>query len=289
MGEAIDRYIASVTNVLSPTTILEYESERRTRFQSMMGVRLCDLTNDIIQNAINKDAEKVSPKTIRNGFSLVSKVLKKYHKDLVIDVTLPAKVKTDITLPSDEHIKLALKRAEGKDMYTAILLAAFLGLRRSEICALTQDDVDYENSMIRVNKTMLKTKKELDGNKFVIKHKTKTYLSTRYVEAPPILINHLTKENRTNGRLVRMNPDSVTKEWARIREACGFHCRFHDLRHYTASIMKAVGMPDKNAMEVMGHATRNMLDRVYQHPLQSVRDKKMGQLHKYIEETFDED
>lgn len=86
-----------------------------------------------------------------------------------------------------------------------------------------------------------------------------------------------------------MNPDSVTKEWSRVRKDCGFNCRFHDLRHYTASIMKAVGMPDRNAMEVLGQASRQMLDRVYQHPLQTVREKKMRQLHDYIDETFDEE
>ena len=102
-------------------------------------------------------------------------------------------------------------------------------------------------------------------------------------------MNHLTKLNRRDGRVVRMKLDSITKEWARIREDCDFYCRFHDLRHYTASIMKAVGMPDKNAMEVMGHATKNMLDRVYQHPLQTVREKKMRELHDYIDETFDDE
>lgn len=191
LGEAIDHYIASVSNILSPTTILEYESERRSRFQTMMGIKLADLTNDIMQNAVNKDAERVPPKTIRNGFSLVTKVLKKYQKGFEVDVALPAKVKTDIKLPSDENIKLALKRTEGNDMYTVILLAAFLGLRRSEICGLTWEDVDFENSMIRINKTMLKSKRSEKGTKFVTKQKTKTYLSTRRVEAPLILMNHI--------------------------------------------------------------------------------------------------
>ena len=37
------------------------------------------------------------------------------------------------------------------------------------------------------------------------------------------------------------------------------HYRFHDLRHINASVMLALGIPNKYAEERMGHATDNML------------------------------
>ena len=51
------------------------------------------------------------------------------------------------------------------------------------------------------------------------------------------------------------------------------HLRLHDLRHYNASIMLALGIPDKYAMEIMGHATNNMLKTVYQHTMDSKNDE----------------
>ena len=45
--------------------------------------------------------------------------------------------------------------------------------------------------------------------------------------------------------------------------------RFHDLRHVQASVMLALGVPDKYAMERMGHASTNMLKTVYQHTMKS--------------------
>ena len=45
------------------------------------------------------------------------------------------------------------------------------------------------------------------------------------------------------------------------------HYRFHDLRHINASVMLALGVPNKYAQERMGHATDNMLKTVYQHTM----------------------
>lgn len=283
VGETIDMFIKSISNIHSPNTIREYKSERKNRFKSLMNVKLGDLTNEMVQDAINDDAKDVSPKTIKNAYGLLAKSLGRYFKDFELDIDLPAPVRVDIVLPSDEMIKKALDMSRGTGTDTGIFLAAFLGLRRSEICAIKWEDVDFENNLIRINKSML----QQEDNSFVLKKKTKTFLSTRYVEAPPLVMKHLAGLERKSEFLVPYSPDNLTNRWCRLREKCGFYCRLHDLRHYTASIMKAVGMPDKNAAEVFGHSTTNMLQRVYQHPLQAVREEKMKQLHTYFEDKFD--
>ncbi len=43
------------------------------------------------------------------------------------------------------------------------------------------------------------------------------------------------------------------------------HFRFHDLRHFNASLMLSEGIPDKYAVERMGHSTTAILKSVYQH------------------------
>jgi integrase len=54
---------------------------------------------------------------------------------------LPAKKKPDLYTTPDEDIKKLLNHIEGKELETAVLLAAFGPLRRGEICALTSDDI----------------------------------------------------------------------------------------------------------------------------------------------------
>ena len=68
----------------------------------------------------------------------------------------------------------------------------------------------------------------------------------------------------------------ITDRFADILNKCGVpHFRFHDLRHYNASVMLALGIPDKYAMARMGHSTPNMLQNVYQHLL-SEKEKEVS-------------
>lgn len=50
-------------------------------------------------------------------------------------------------------------------------------------------------------------------------------------------------------------------------------CRFHDLRHYNASLMLALSVPDKYAMERLGQATPGMIKAVYQHIMSDKREE----------------
>lgn len=72
--------------------------------------------------------------------------------------------------------------------------------------------------------------------------------------------------------MVHMSGQAMYKAFSRACEAAGLpHFRFHDLRHANASIMLALGVPDKYAEERMGHATNHMLQTVYQHTLAAKR------------------
>ncbi len=89
VGDAIDGYITSKENALSPTTIAEYRQTRRNKLQRLMSVPLNKLDNIMIQQAINEDAARLSPKFVRNAHGLLSAALKMYLPDFVLRTTLP--------------------------------------------------------------------------------------------------------------------------------------------------------------------------------------------------------
>ncbi|MBR0090420.1 MAG: site-specific integrase, partial [Lachnospiraceae bacterium] len=47
----------------------------------------------------------------------------------------------------------------------------------------------------------------------------------------------------------------------------GMKCRFHDLRHYSASILHAIGVPDQYIMERGGWSDDRVLKAVYRNTL----------------------
>lgn len=50
--------------------------------------------------------------------------------------------------------------------------------------------------------------------------------------------------------------------------------------------MLAFGIPDKYAMEIMGHATNNMLKNVYQHTFEEKQNQVAKDLNVYFSEIM---
>jgi integrase len=61
-----------------------------------------------------------------------------------------------------------------------------------------------------------------------------------------------------------MNPNMITMSFQRAIKRAGLpHFRFHDLRHYSASMMHALGIPDKYIQSRGGWASNSVLRSVY--------------------------
>lgn len=255
VGEAIEQYLQTKGAVLSPSTFRLYKSYQKNYFSFLESTKLRDLKNEDVQLWISQLSPNLAPKTVRNIYGLLTAVMDMYAPHIRLKVKLPEKVRPNLYVPSDEDVKALLAHVKGKELEIAILLAAFGPLRRGEICALT--DQDIHGNTISVNKAMVLNAE----NEWVIKT-PKTYSSNREIEFPPFVIAKIPK---TNGRIIHANPTQITN---RFRRALKFShlprtFRFHDLRHYAASIMHAIGIPDQYIMQRGGWATDNVMKSVY--------------------------
>ncbi len=60
------------------------------------------------------------------------------------------------------------------------------------------------------------------------------------------------------------------------------HFRFHDLRHYCASIMHALGVPDAYIMERGGWGNDSTLKNVYRHALEENTNEMSTKTNDYF-------
>lgn len=265
--EAVTRYIDLKRNVLSPSTIKNYESIQKTRMTEIGTIRLTELKSADVQIWISKMATEVSPKTVRNVYGLLSAAVELFAPDLHLKITLPAKEKPELYCPSDEDIRILLKHIAGTELEIAVLLAAFGPLRRGEICALTNEDI--HGNIISVSKSMVIG----SDHEWHIKQ-PKTYGSYREVEFPSFVIE---KTAGIHGRIIKATPDNISSRFSRALESAGLpHFRFHDLRHYSASIMHAIGVPDQYILKRGGWISGNVMKTVYQNTIdiETVRQNK---------------
>ena len=151
INDAAKRYLEVKKGVLSPSTLRGYEGYLSGKFGAL---RLPELDNTAIQIWISDLAAKVSPKTVRNAYGLLSVTLEMFAADFRVRVTLPAKKKAELYCPSDDDVRKLLNHIKGTELEIAVLLAAFGPLRRGEICALTDNDV--HGNTIDVSRSMVK-------------------------------------------------------------------------------------------------------------------------------------
>lgn len=279
VGQAIDRYIESKDAVLSPSTVAGYKRVRKNALQELMSEKLSDLTQEDVQKAINKMAREKSPKSVRNAHGLLSAILTEYKPDMVLRTTLPQKRKYDVAIPNDDDIGRIIAVAAGTEMELPVLLAIWLGLRVSEIIGLTWDSL--EGDMIHIKSAIV------DGERGPVEKGTKTYCGDRKIRLPNYLKELIEVQPRDGTHIISLSRRAISGRFETICKRAGVqHFRFHDMRHANASIMLALGVPDKYAMERMGHATSNMLKTVYQHTMRSKQDEVADVVDSYFNEKM---
>lgn len=263
--DAIGNYCDLKNNVLSPTTIREYRRAQKYNYADIKDIKLSALTNDDIQRWVNGFAKDHSPKTVKNAYGLIRAVLDTFAPDIRLRITLPQAVPHKLYVPSDSDIKAVIEyfSENDKDMELAVYLAAFGTLRRSEVCGLDAGDID--GNTITIQRAMVDKGKD----EWVVKT-TKTVSSTRTVEMPQFVIDKCPKE----GRIVNLNPDQVTHRFMRaLRHLDVPSFRFHDLRHYAASIMHAIGVPDQYIMQRGGWSSDKTLKAIYRGTIKNYEEK----------------
>ncbi len=277
--EAVSRYIDSKRGVLSPSTLCGYESMLRNYFKEIGCMKLEALDNTKLQIWVSDLAGKLSSKTVRNVHGLLSSALDMFSPDFTLKTTLPAKKKPDLYTPSDKDIRKLLEYISGKELEIAVLLAAFGPMRRGEICALTSDDI--HGNIVNVNKSMVQGP---DGAWYT--KQPKTYSSYREIEYPPFVIERM---KGISGRIIKATPQQITNRFSRAIHFSGLpHFRFHDLRHYAASIMHAIGVPDQYILQRGGWASDNVMKSVYRNVIDMETAKQNKKILKHFEKVSHE-
>lgn len=250
LREAIRKYIDQNSNILSPATIRGYEIIYRNRFKEYMDK---DIASINYQQMVNREATKVSPKTVCNAWGLVSPAL------VAAGIAAPQIKKPQVPASDEdwldyEQIKVFLDAVRGQPVETAALLALH-GLRLSELLDLDVAQITKESIAIRGATVTDK------NNKLVHKDTNKNKTSRRDV---PVLIPRLLEILPAQGKAVTQHPSSIRRG---IEKACissGLPvCSVHDLRRAFASLAYHLNWNSQTTMLVGGWSNLQTVEKVY--------------------------
>lgn len=283
LDDAITKYIENRRAVLSPSTVRSYKETQKNRIQALLKMRVIEIDEAALQIAISTEAKAgKSAKTIKNDITLAVSVISLYKPINTKQLKFPQRIKKEHRFLETKEIVTLISACVGEPSEIPILLALWLGLRRSEILGLFWDCVDFENKKISIRRTLVRDE---SGN-HIVKDFTKNESSRRIVSCPDYILDKLKAyPGERSGRVFKTKDTSFIYDNLKDicdREGITFP-GVHGLRHTNASVMLSLGIMDKYAMARGGWSTDYTMKTVYQHLFEDDKTSADDLINKFFE------
>ena len=199
---AMDNYIVSKSNTLSPATIRGYRKIQKFRFQSIMQEdveALAAKSEKEWQVIVNDEAALCAPKYLKNAYGFVKGVIRYSTGKAIPEVKLSAPVPNEMPFLMPSEILVFVEAVKGTFFEIPALLA-LSSMRISEIQALRWENILKDPDFIRTTGAVV-----LDSeNKLTKKKQGKNVTSSRNV---PILIPSL--KEALELFIMKYSPDAI--------------------------------------------------------------------------------
>ena len=283
-------------STLKPNTAAGYASMIQNPiapYFQQRGITLGGLQAVDIQMFYTDQLKRVSANTVIHYHAIIHRALKYAVKTDLIDVNpadkveRPRKDRFTASFYDGNEVNRLFQAARGTPLELPVMLAAFYGLRRSEVVGLKWDAIDFENKTIAIRHTVTACAEK--GRRIeVAADTTKTASSRRTLPLVPAFQTKLAalKEQQEKNRILcgrsyctdylgyvlvdamgnRLKLSYISTAFPALLKRNGLRpIRFHDLRHSCASLLLKNGVPMKQIQEWLGHSDFSTTANIYAH------------------------
>ena len=249
--ERMREYVAENEERLSPSTVRSYNgmirmiAERSPRIASK---RLSAITEQDVSDIVRPLR---TLKTKRNYVNFIHACTGKSAGKLT------GVSSKRVHVPTELEVKGLLQIFRNTELEVPIMLAAYGGLRRGEICALRMSDIDGD--FVHISRAVVR-----DPSGEWVTKEPKTASSIRSVLLPHFIIERI----RAQGYITHLLPSQVSNRFWKKQRNLGIpqYC-FHSLRHFHASYLHYLNIPDAYIQKRGGWANASTLQNIYRHAL----------------------
>ena len=250
--ERMREYVAENAERLSPSTVRSYNGMIRMieeRTPRIANKRLSAITEQDVSDIVRPLR---TLKTKRNYVNFIHACTGKSAGKLT------GVSSKRVHVPTELEVKGLLQIFRNTELEVPIMLAAYGGLRRGEICALRMSDIDGD--FVHVRRAVVR-----DPSGEWVTKEPKTPSSIRNVLLPHFVIERI----REQGYITHLLPSQVSNRFWKKQRNLGIppYC-FHSLRHFHASYLHYLNIPDAYIMQRGGWSTPSVMQSIYRHALE---------------------
>ena len=278
VADAIQHYIDSRRNVLSPSTLRAYTTMAQNRWKSINQRVLRDIQPSEWQGIVDAEARTCGAKTLKNAWFLLSAAITHATQKKPPRVQLAQVVPAERPFLSAEQIRIFMQAIHGADIELPALLA-LSSLRLSEISALRWEDIPPKPDFIRVSGAVVPN----EHHKLERKATNKNAASTRNVPIfMPELREAIERERKAEGPVLAMSQREFRDKVNRLCAANGLpQVGVHGLRHSFASLAYHLQIPEQITMQIGGWADAGTMRKIYTHIAQADIDHYSGAMSRF--------
>ena len=285
LKEALERYVQEYI----PNLAHADKSERMARALQRRSIATMIMarirSKDIADFIKEREAEGVSPNTIRLDLALLSRLFEVAISNWGMEsLTNPVKRAQKPKLPPGRERRLEpgeeerLLAASGPDLQYLIRLALETAMRRSELANLTWRQIDFKR---RTATLMASSVKNEEARTIPLSPKALEILRDIQVEQCsnlPAENNEQATTLKPPARLFDLTPDAITKAMRRACQRAGIEgLDFHDLRHEaTSRLFENTDLDIMEIKSITGHKTLQMLARYTHLRMDRLADRLAG-------------
>ena len=260
-----------------------------------------DVTEEKVMNfCLEKFKSGLSKKSVKDIFVVLKMILKFGAKISnvrleVISMEFPFKEgKQDIQVFSKQHQKKLTEYLLGNFSFSnlGILIALNTGLRIGEICALQWKDIDIDNRLLRVTKTLQRVYNKEKRETEIIITSPKTEESKRSIP----LSNQLFKLIKPLIRILNedyyiisndvnsIEPRTYREMYRKVLGKCNIpYLKFHALRHTFATRCVESKGDYKTISSILGHTSITTTLNLYVHPNNDQKKSCIEKMLKFVD------
>lgn len=293
LKDVAQEWLESVKRQRKLSTYIKYKTIYYTHIQPIFQeAALSDLTNTYVAGKIPNTLSESMQKSI---YCILNRILKAASLQYALTIpplkkpALDAVKKPVAVLARSEQQKLIRVLYQEMDRYKlAVLFSLLMGLRLGELCALKWSDIDFENRILTVFRTVQRLPVEGGRTRTaLVESVPKSACSRREIPLSDnvlaLLVQFQNGKEYIFGGDKPLEPRTLQYRYKKLLFAAGVeNQKFHVLRHTFATNCVEGGMDVKSLSEILGHSDVQMTLRLYVHPSMETKRQGMARLHDRI-------
>jgi len=278
-GQILEYWLLEKKKEIKTSSYMNYESIVRNNITPYLSnLKIQDIEFKTILNYYKKYISHKSTSYQKTVFSIILSSLKNYKPQHQIITKFTRQHITRNTIQYEHSIfdenelnKIINICIKDPIKYKlGILIAIYTGMRIGEICALTYADIDFNQKVFKVRKTLVRIKDNTHTS--LVTTTTKTKNSERIIPINNrlfrLLNNHYQESDLyiLSNSKIPIDPRVLRRNFKMILNLNNIKpLRFHDLRHSFANLCLTKGIDFKCLSDLLGHANVTTTLNIYIH------------------------